>query len=117
MTSKHKSNIQTEFTIGQKVYVKLANSSPERIFTVIRIVDDNWIEVEHFDGNKYVIERSKAHITPTKPPAKKKVSKRKSKSIPTISTPMGGQPAKRQRGWDSLDEIVREERKSRKKKG
>ena len=111
-----KSRAKKEIMIGDKVYVKMANSSPERIFTITKIVDEVWVEIEHFDGIKHIIDRSKVHYSPTPTVIKKKILKRRGKSIPTISTPMGGQPLKRQRRRDSVDEILREQRLSSKKK-
>jgi len=113
MANRHKSHIQKEIKVGNKVYVKLTGSSPERAFTVTRIIDKVWIEVEHFDGTTYVIDRNKAHSSPSE---KKIPVLQGNKSIPAISTPMGGQPSKRKRGRDTIDEIRQEQRLLRKKK-
>lgn len=74
--------------IGSHVYAKLGKESPERMFTVIKIIDESLIEIEGYEGDTHTIDYRDVHARPT---AKKSTPPESpSKSVRAISIPMGG---------------------------
>lgn len=74
--------------IGSHVYARLSKNSPERMFTVTKIIDESLIEIEGYEGDTHIIDYRDvyAQATVKKPTPPESPSK----SVRAIFIPMGG---------------------------